>query len=108
MSKSKLTPYQRKLKEQRKTERERKKLACDGAEMAIHTLFIMLPYTMMHFYGWRNKRLCRLIKQMNIIMRGISSEGLELDRLASELEHDAYIRFNFNDNLIKDLKGDKL
>lgn len=105
---SKLTPHQRKLKEQRKLLREKNELTLKGAEIAIHTLFIMLPYCMMYYYGWKNKRLCRLIKQMRVILTLVSDEGLELRRLADELEHDCKIKFDFETHMITDLKGGKL
>lgn len=57
MSKSKLTPYQRKLKEMRKDERLTDAVKQKAAIQAISTLYVMLVYTMYIHYGWKNQTI---------------------------------------------------
>jgi uncharacterized protein YaeQ len=94
MSKSKLTPYQRKLKEMRRDERLTESVKQDAAAQAISTLYIMLVYTMYFFYGWKTKRLRRVLKQFRQIYMSVINGERSLEKLAEEIKHETKIDIN--------------
>lgn len=86
MSKSKMTPHQRKLKEMRRDERLTESVKQDAAELAISTLYIMLIYTMYFFYGWKTKRITRVISQFYRVYMWIVNGERTLEQLADEIK----------------------
>ena len=101
---SKLTPHQKKLKKLRADERTLEKVKYDSAFMAVNILHITLIYTMFYFYGWRNKRLWRALRQFRLIYMAVVEGRRSLEQLAEEIRHDAYIDFNTNTGAIRNLK----
>lgn len=91
MSKSKLTPYQRKLKEMRKDDRLTDAVKQKAAIQAISTLYVMLVYTMYIHYGWKTKRLRRLLTQFRQIYMSIIKGERSLEKLAEEIKHETKI-----------------
>lgn len=91
MSKSKLTPYQRKLKEMRKDDRLTEAVKQKAAIQAISTLYVMLVYTMYIHYGWKTKRLRRLLTQFRQIYMSIIEGERSLEKLADEIKRETKI-----------------
>ena len=94
MSKSKLTPRQKKLKEMRRNERAAESIKQDAAELAISTLYVMLIYTMYFFYGWKTKRITRVITQFRQVYMWIVKGERTLDQLADEIEAETGIKID--------------
>lgn len=88
---SKLTPHQRKLKALRQTNRSVESLKNEAAHTAVMTLYIMLVYTLYFYYGWKKKRLSRVMRQFMRIYDAVVSGDRTLEQLADELKHDTGI-----------------
>ena len=94
MGKNKLTPHQKKLKELRRDERLTESIKTDAAAQAISTLYIMLVYTMYFFYGWKTKRLRRVLTQFRQIYMSIIKGERSLEKLAEEIKRETKIDIN--------------
>ena len=94
MSKSKLTPHQKKLKEMRRDERLTESVKLDAAGRAVSTLYVMLVYTMYMHYGWRTKRLRRVLLQFRKIYMSIIKGERTLEQLAEEIKLETKIDIN--------------
>lgn len=94
MSKSKMTPHQRRLKEMRKDERLTEAVKQKAAIDAISTLYVMLVYTMYFFYGWKTKRITRVITQFRQIYTSIITGERTLEQLAEEIKHETKIEID--------------
>ena len=94
MSKNKLTPRQKKLKEMRRNERAAESIKQDAAELAISTLYVMLIYTMYFFYGWKTKRITRVITQFRQVYMWIVKGERTLEQLADEIKAETKIEID--------------
>ena len=101
MGKSKLTPYQRRLKEMRKDERLTEAVKQKAAIEAISTLYVMLVYTMYFFYGWKTKRITRVITQFRQIYTSIIKGERTLEALADEIEKETKIKIDVKTGSLK-------
>ena len=91
---SKLTPHQKKLKELRRANRSVESVKNEAAHTAVMTLYIMLVYTLYFNYGWKKKRLSRVMRQFMQVYDAICNGDRTLQQLADELKHDTGIDIN--------------
>lgn len=100
-SKSSLPPHQRKLKNLRVANKRVEDFKIEAAQTAIITLYIMLVYTMYFNYGWKQKRLSRLLVQFRRIYEAIINGERSLEQLADELRRDAGIDIDASTGVAK-------
>lgn len=86
-----LQPHQKRLKDIRTANRRVENVKIEAAQTAIMTLYIMLVYTMYFHYGWKQKRLSRVLAQFRRIYEAVISGERSLEQFADELRHDAGI-----------------
>lgn len=86
-----LTPYQKKLKSMRTANRRVEDVKTEAAQTAVMTLYIMLLYTMYFNYGWKQKRLSRVLNQFRRIYEAVINGERTLEQFADELRRDAGI-----------------
>lgn len=99
--KSALTPYQRKMKDLRTANKRVEDVKLEAAQTAVMTLCIMLLYTMYFNYGWKQKRLSRLLMQYRRIYEAIIKGERSLEQLADELRRDAEFDIDVRNGLAK-------
>ena len=96
-----LTPYQRKLKQMRVAEKNMDDMKFEAAKTAVMTLYIMLLYTMYFFYGWKQKRLTRILMQYKQIYDAVVAGDRTLEQLADELRHEANLDIDVKSGKVK-------
>ena len=91
---SKLPPHQRKLKALRAANKSVENMKLEAAQTAVMTLYIMLLYVMYFHYGWKRKRLSRVLMQFRQVYEAVASGERSLDKLADEIRTEAGIDIN--------------
>lgn len=99
--KSALTPYQRKMKDLRTANKRVEDVKLEAAQNAIMILYIMLLYTMYFYYGWKQKRLERVLMQFRRIYEAVIKGERSLGQLADELKRDAGLDIDVKNGLAK-------
>ena len=70
----------------RKNERLTESVKLDAAAQAVSTLYVMLVYTMYMHYGWKTKRLRRVLLQFRKIYMSVIKGERTLEQLAEEIK----------------------
>ena len=78
----------------RRNERAAESIKQDAAELAISTLYVMLIYTMYFFYGWKTKRISRVITQFRQVYMWIVKGERTLEQLADEIKAETKIEID--------------
>lgn len=102
--KSALQPHQKKLKDLRTANRRVEDVKLEAAQTAVMTLYIMLLYTMYFNYGWKQKRLSRVLMQFRRIYEAVIKGERSLEQFADELRRDAGLNINVKTGLAEVLE----
>lgn len=104
-----MTGYERKLKMQRRLEREADKLKKEGTDTAINILQVLPVYVLATRYGFGNLRLERFITELYRLTGKVKNDENLLATMINELEYDKGIKIDISngdvDNVWRD-EGD--
>ena len=104
-----MTSHERKLKEQRKLERDKAKIKRAGIDSAINILQVLPAYILAYRYKFGNLRIERFIAELYRLTDKVKKDERLLATMINELEYDKGIRIDIEtgdvDNLWRD-EGD--
>lgn len=104
-----MTSRERKLKEQRRIDREKKKIKQEGTTAAINILQVLPCYILAYKCNFGNLRLERFISELYRLTEKIKNDERLLATMIKELEYDKGIRIDIEsgdvDNIWRD-EGD--
>lgn len=102
-----MTGYERKLKMQRRLEREADKLKKEGTDAAINILQVLPVYVLATRYGFGNLRLERFILELYRLTEKVKNDERILSIMLNELECDKGIKIDISNGDVDNVWHDE-